>query len=258
MSQHVDKNDLNPIEWQAETLRLTAFPLNPERLTESSWWEDLVGESPDSKTSQPKTGELEQVGPFEHGKLVLKVQPARTDWIYTHIKEAETVGQLEAGAVGPFLNSLEVFNPRMIRWFEICPPIQRLAFGAILVAPVEDRKAGYLQLSGYLPSVTLDPEGSSDFLYQLNRPRESSIDGFEIKINRLTKWSIGVWRSLELLMSPVSAAYRRTEGQPFCRLELDINTDQNFASELPKEKLNQIFQTLVDLGKEIAQKGDIK
>jgi len=42
-----------------------------------------------------------------------------------------------------------------------------------------------------------------------------------------------------------------------CNVELDISTDKEFQSELPREQLSIIFQELVELGKEIARDGDI-
>ncbi len=42
-----------------------------------------------------------------------------------------------------------------------------------------------------------------------------------------------------------------------CRLELDINTAPEFKSALKKTMLSKLFDELVELGMEIAHKGDI-
>jgi hypothetical protein len=42
-----------------------------------------------------------------------------------------------------------------------------------------------------------------------------------------------------------------------CRLELDINTAEDFVGELPHEPLPDLFQELTKLGLEIATQGDI-
>jgi hypothetical protein len=55
---------------------------------------------------------------------------------------------------------------------------------------------------------------------------------------------------------PQSISYPTSEIYA-CRLELDINTPQSFQNELPYDQLNNIFQELVDLGREIATEGDI-
>jgi len=132
----------------------------------------------------------------------------------------------------------------MLRWLAGCPPLQRLAFGAVLTRPVDDLLTGYRQISDYLPFVQLDPESSSDFSYQINRPRNSTVIS-GLRINRFSRWS-------------VARVFASTfDTQIGCRVELDINTAQEFQGELPQEKLPVIIQELVDLGKEIAENGDI-
>ena len=42
-----------------------------------------------------------------------------------------------------------------------------------------------------------------------------------------------------------------------CRLELDINTDGDFEGELPRQALPALWDELVRLGAEIAEKGDV-
>ncbi len=42
-----------------------------------------------------------------------------------------------------------------------------------------------------------------------------------------------------------------------CRIEIDVSTAADFPDELPREKLATILRELVNLGKEIASRGDI-
>ena len=131
------------------------------------------------------------------------------------------------------------------------------AFGAVLLRPVENRQAGYQQIAAYLPHVQLDPEGASDFLYQINRPRNSNSGIPDLRINRLSKWSIAASMESTFSFGSTSAAHFPGPRHFACRLELDINTVPDFRDELAREQLPQIFQELVDLGKEIAKAGDI-
>lgn len=242
--------------WQAINLRLTAFPSPAAQFAEPTWWSDLIGNAPEKRISKPKRLEQQEEGPFEGGNLILSVQPSRIDWVLTTLKEQER-GQ-ELSVIGSFPVALDKYLKLVVSWLSsrMCPPLERLAFGAILLQPVEDRTTGYRQLSTYVHSVDLDPEGTSDFFYQINRPRESRSGIPGLRINRLSKWSRAGLQDIEVTLAPVP---RQTAGPVrfACHLELDINTAHEFRNELPQEQLSQIFQELVDLGKEIASKGDI-
>src|SRR5262249_9107031 len=129
----------------------------------------------------------------------------------------------------------------------------RLAFGAILKTPVGNREEGYGVLQKFLPSVRLDPAASSDFMYQINRPREVKFGNVSILINRLSRWAVEIVETRHL--SPGQPLMASQEFR--CNLELDINTSPDFQGELPQRKVREIFETLVDFGREIALEGDI-
>lgn len=246
--------------WQAETLRLTVFHSPDVHVAEPTWWAELRGEPPEIKLSRPKVGAQREEGPFEEGKLVLAVQMGRIDWLFTIAidKEPNAEGIL---TIGNFPESLGKFLELMQRWFELgsCPSAQRLAFGAVLLQPVESLQKGYRRILEYLPYVESGPEGSSDFLYQINRPRDSHSEIPGLRINRLSKWSVaGLTRmQSKLSVSPPSVMYFQGQEHFACRLGLDINTAVDLKEELTREQLPVIFRELVDLGKQIAQEGDI-
>jgi hypothetical protein len=244
--------------WQVQVLRLTAFPSPSARVVEPTWWTDLVGEPPETRISRPRIGGHQEEGPFRGGRLLLTVQPNRIDWRFTAVDEEER--EVETiPIIGSLPESVGIFLPLMRRWFELetCLPAQRLAFGAILLQPVEDRSAGYRQISLYLPCVELDPEGSSDFSYQINRPRDSGSGITDLRINRLSKWSVAARARAQLSIGSAAVRYSRSQEDFSCRLELDINTAADFQEELTCEQLPQVFEELVDLGQEIAREGDI-
>ena len=75
---------LRPVtDWQAESLRLTVFPVPGTRDPEPTWWADLVGNSPDARTLRPKVGEFHEEGLFKDRKLTLAIRPNRIDWLLT-------------------------------------------------------------------------------------------------------------------------------------------------------------------------------
>lgn len=253
---------LPPLDaWKVENLRLTAFYPSGAKIDPSTWWTDLIGYPPEKVLSRPKMGHLQQDGVFEGKRLVLQVQPERVDW---NLRPPVLSPEEEESDILPIVGSLpDVLNSfldLMFRWLQIQPPITRLAFGAILLQPVQDLRAGYITIGEYLPYVKVDPDRSSEFSYQINRPRDctSGIEG--LRINRLTRWSVAKFGFGSIGISlgrELAASVGVTQERFACRLELDINTSPDFRGELPQERLPGLFQELVELGQEIAAKGDI-
>ena len=244
--------------WQSSTLRLTAFLGPTARVSENTWWADLIGKPPESRTIRQQKCEQNDQGPFEQGTIALNVNPARVDWLFLPKVDPETF-EGNMPTVGSFPEVVDLFLKLMQRWLTppMCPLIQRLAFGAILHQPTDRRPSGYALLNGYLPAVDVDPQNSSDLLYQINRPRQSKCGIKNLLINRVSKWSVA---SMQLIGIPADQAPSTKMLGPesfACHVELDINTDKEFQNDLPREQLSIIFQELVDLGKEIARDGDI-
>jgi hypothetical protein len=250
-----DTKESHVTQWDAESLRLTAFVPPLAHVDELTWWSNMTGYPPESRVWRSKLGELTEIGPYEGKNLILVVRPGRVDWQMAPLEQGEPGDELPM--LGSYSESIEAFVGLMKQWLPLSPPVQRLAFGAVLLRPAKDRLDGYKMLSAYLPFVKLDAE-SSDFGYQINRPRKSSTDLTGLKINRLSKWS--VMARLGLMFSLVGQELARQHASPVataCRLEVDINTSPDFAGELPKEKLSAVLDELIALATEIATKGEV-
>ncbi|HLF84261.1 MAG TPA: hypothetical protein VI837_08815 [Blastocatellia bacterium] len=156
--------------------------------------------------------------------------------------------------IARFSEALESFKTIAIRLLASSPNLIRLAFGAALLQPSDTRAIGYQQLAAFLPYVRLDPENSSDFLYRINRRRASKVvEGAEI--NRLSTWSVAALVNAQIPLLPAGKAVFTTE----CfasRVELDINTAQEWKADLPNDLLESLFQELTELAIEIAEQGD--
>lgn len=244
--------------WEVETIRMTAFFNELFAIDDKvDWWSEATGESPEESTLRPKDDLFQVSGAYEDGSLKLQVNPVRVDWLYSGVlKETQ-----QSGAFVSFRDLhpvLDRFQKIISNWFErsTIPPINRIAFGVVLISPVEGRVEGYKVLDSLLP-VEISPEDSSDFMYQINRPRPSaSVAG--MLINRLSKWSVAVRESMQLAVAPDTAQLVRTgETAHALRLELDINTSGSHEGKFPKESSLSIFRELIDLGIEISQRGDI-
>ncbi len=250
MSPDTD-NKLPPLEaWQANNLRMTAF-LSPDANIEGqTWWSELVGSEPETINTQSRLKQRAEAGEYRDGTLLLQTQPTRIDWLYTPI---ETNGGLPMP--GPFVEQTAIFRELINKWLASpsCPPLDRLAFGALLLQPVESAMASYRLLARYT-KLPIDLDHSSDFLYRINRPRTSNIvRASQLLINRLSTWSTVA--RVTMTLTPLLSS-RTSISDVACSLELDISTAPDVRS-LPREQLSELFDELSELGREIAEQGDI-
>ncbi len=257
MAKKAQKVQAAPADWRAESLRLTAFLRRPEDKLDVGSWQEFLGSEPKSSESRPREGLVLEGGSCGQGWLTLEGSPIRVDW-RLGINPEDRGTSPEIPSLGDFESVQGQFGVLMKRWLKKSPPLNRLAFGAILNLPVENLTEGYRLLGNYLPKVEIDPERSRDLFYQINRrrPSRSGIEGVEI--NRLTKWSVSQLRAGLMDLSPGHGQFMETAEPLFaCRLELDINTAPEFKSSLKKSRFSKLFDELVELGMEIARNGDI-
>lgn len=247
-------------EWHAEQFRLTVFPMPGAIARSPEWWEWVAGSAPDQTTSNPKKGSALVTGLFGPGKLVLRLEPDRIDWLVVPPDlEADALPeQLEVPNVGPLTEALGTFSDIAERWLgrNDLPDMGRIAFGAVLIHTEPDVRSAYLRLPDYVP-VQVDPQ-SSDFLYQINIPVASRTEIDGLQINRLTKWSAVSFRSFSVRFTGATVTPEPVPKPGFAlRLELDINTAPGFEGPLPKGRLVEVYRELVSLGREIAAEGTL-
>jgi hypothetical protein len=240
--------------WGTSQLRLTAFFAPSATLEQpDAWWLQVTGEPPDKTIKDSKQATVDVQGGFADGLLTLKTQPTRIDWLYTPATPPDALPDPTA-VIGPMPAGSAKFSEPIAKWFSLpdCPELIRLAFGAVLLIPAESRVSGYEALGSFLPSVKIDAKNSSDFQYQINRPRQSSVLS-GLTVNRLSKWGVAGLQSF--VASPAGLTFGNI--QHFSRLELDINTSHENVKVFSKEAVPQLFKELVQLGAEIAEKGDV-
>ena len=184
------------------------------------------------------------------------MQPGRIDFIFSSI-ENNTINTGNIKTLGLFDDVIKIFLTPIQEWnnLDSAPISRRIAFGALLIQNVENKKRSYEKLSSYLPYVKLDVEKSSDFFYQINRPRESLVvEG--LSINRLSKWS-AIQQQL-VSVELISGSRQISDPSYACQLELDINTSQKRDVDIDREVEYELFRELMEFGKEISVEGDIE
>jgi hypothetical protein len=243
--------------WQAQQLRLTAFPLDPVAAADANWWASTFEEPPESSTRKRGGLSLQQ-GPIGGYLASVIVDLERITWTFEGAIDAEQ-GDVPGVPItlGPLTESLSACTRHFDRAVERLPPTRRLAFGAALNLPVADREEGYRQLDEFLPSVQVSPE-SYDFRYTINRRRASKSGIQGLYVNRLSNWMVMDWRVLASESPFRPGAPVRSLARSFaCRLELDVNTSGDRIDALPQESLLGIWNELVESGVEIADLGDV-
>jgi hypothetical protein len=243
-----------PADWLAESIRATVFPAPGPHPNAEPWWRALIGEDPETRTVKPATREYLEEGPFEGGRLQLVVNSLGV--IQWQLQQ-QPMKELPAGLlnIGPLPDVTARFADLIERWLPMSPPATRIAFGLVAVLPVESSRGAYEALGRYLrESVRIDPNGSSDFIYRINRPRPSTIVS-GLVVNRLSTWSA-------LRLAVLASSLRQDPGRVVheaygCRVELDINTVPTFQSQFDAVTGGQVFRELQDFALEIVRDGDI-
>ena len=84
--------DDRTLEWQTESLRVTVFPASPLlKLDDLDWWRRAVEQEPQSRTTQPRIGQLQESGLIGAGPagLILTCTKDRIDWQFGRLPEQQ-------------------------------------------------------------------------------------------------------------------------------------------------------------------------
>jgi len=242
----------NKIDWLVESFRITAFTTNPLAELDYDWWKIITEEQPNTKTIDNKENSLIEEGIYNDNNLKLTVKRERLDWNIIPILNVSDLPGFSN--IGLLSDTIGIVKKIFDDWTTKCdvPELKRIAFGAILLFPVDSREDGYKILNFLLNKIDLDHRDTSDFLYQINWKIDAKTDIDELRINQLTKWSTAVAKFLKLPSADeVVELYA-------CRLELDMNNIKLEERSIPKDKLIPLFDELINLGINISVKGDKK
>ena len=245
--------------WFVQTLRFTAFPLTPAIQLQQSWWRDIAGD--DSEVVSKKS-ERAEIGRFEDITLALTMDLLRLQWSVSAPPPIEIDSFEGLQTIGKFVDRKVWFQKLVNQWLTNCPPISRLAFGGVLVIPVDTREQGYELLDRFLRVTEVDPS-STDFLYRVNRPLASRVNP-TLRINRLSTWVVGKWM-VEIRALQPGQVGTGLGGQAICTerfactLEFDINTEPKLpVEELSRESLTALFEELASHAQNLARHGDVR
>jgi hypothetical protein len=230
-------------------------------------------------------GHATAVGQLEEGRLQLQVtcQPTRVDWLFSRTVNATfqlpgqqaSVPEIFSGAE-PVDVALDTLLRRIGSWLPKATSCVRLAVGCSGHIFVANKDDGYRVLQKYLPTMQLDAIGSSDFSYQINRPRPSHVVADGLIINRLSQWGV-ITMTLQTQASLASANVLQSTPPPlqpqpqpqtlplqftmkpvlYARAITDVSTAAENSKDLPAEKIPELLSELCSLSVEIFGVGDV-
>lgn len=247
--------------WEAESIRFTVFP-HPgweQPVTSPTVWESLGG--PPLRTMDiPGNGLATFVGAEGGTQITMTIRPDRIDWDL----RAEPPNQPQWATPAPLTLpdptvALDQGKAIVNAWFHsnFASEAIRLAFGAVLLSRADGLQEGFDELNDYI-KVDGYSEDVSDFLYQVNRRRPSSVLPF-ITMNRLARWTVREFYTLSVTVGPPSGPQVETPSAGFASvLELDMSTTADPQLPIDPVICAELFQELATLGTEIAVEGDIE
>jgi hypothetical protein len=253
------KKKVSNTEWLIYNLRFTFFTKEKIEGDKSSWWVSVTGKQPEKSISQPSLYRFQAMGEQKEANLLLQYEPGRVDWFFTppESKENETIKTSdEKMNLGNFFSKTKNYYDLIKKWSNYELKFERMAFGAILHLPVKDQVDGYNKLQDFLPALKIDSKNSSDLFYQINRPLKTEIGGKEIKLNRISKWSVPLIQKVLFIAGPTTIEHRGGSSI-FCQLELDVNTSPESSKVVGNTNFHKIFDKLIKESEKIAREGDV-
>lgn len=242
------------IEWAAETVRLSLFTTEAVDITNADWL-GLTGQ-PEAPNTQSMPGRRVMFGPFHPGALHLQALGNRLDCILA--PQPQEAPPLEDGLVsmGDPLAAIRSFVSATSEWLgQISRPVNRLAFGIVLISKQESKRSASQKIINILQSIQKDRD-YDDLMFRVNWPTTSKYEN-GILLNRITNWA-----SLNIQMQLVTAGHQAfvAEAAPITiiRLECDNSTAPDRSRAIDRSNLVPIYRELVDLAVENIEKGEIR
>lgn len=244
-----------PIDWGVNQLRLSVFCNNNTKASDATWKMLTGQDEAETRTSVP--GGKNFGGNVAGGVLNLIFAAQRLDLILT-AKPPEkpepaipTVGQW-----AEVRNNFDRMSNVLLGSMQ--QEIVRLAVGGVLLGAKETLDDTYGELSRLLKSLRVQPKIMRDLHYRVNWPTESkAMQG--LKINRLTTWAaMRIQMSFMQITGDKMSVAGSADNELFAvRLECDHNTDASNQAPFDPKLVLPIYNELLGLFVENAEKGEI-
>ena len=241
------------LDWRTESLRLSLFFQQPVKFDVADW--KLITGQDEPETIQKTVVARTLSGPFLDGVFHVNVIGSRIDCMLLPKAPTEMVEEGYFPHVGIFAAACSAFVDATKLWLEgIQEPVVRMAVGGGALAKCADLQDAYSALLGMLQSVKGDPTRMRELIFRVNWPVLSQkVQG--ILLNRISAWSVLQIRLM--VQTDQSAVINETAAAQVIRMEFDNSTDANRLVPFDQTNLVPIYEELVALALENAEKGEM-
>lgn len=243
------------LEWTAETLRLSLFFPNPVKVVEADW-KTITGQD-EPQTIQNVAARRTLAGPFLDGVLQINGIGQRIDCVLLPKSPTEAVEEGYIPQVGSLPAACAAFVDATKPWIEsVQEPVLRIAVAGTALARCDNVQDAYTKLLKMLQSVKGDPERMRELVFRINWPTTSTkMQG--LVLNRITTWSILQIQLQLMVRTGQSTVLNETPATQVIRFEFDHNTDAGRTEPFDRATLVPIYEELVALALENAEKGEM-
>jgi hypothetical protein len=98
-------------EWDAQILRVTAFPRDPMQPDQLPGWSELLGVEPEIAQTRPREAVRVEAGPYQSGWLALEASPVRIDWKFSSYPDQTSASKW--ASVGDLAEAERLFIPHV-------------------------------------------------------------------------------------------------------------------------------------------------
>jgi hypothetical protein len=239
--------------WEANTIRLTLFPVEPIPSSFDAW-RTLFDAEPDTEETRAKEGFKRQAGQYGSGAAEVQYTPARLDVIIipppAEINPAQPV--LPNITFGPIVDRLSEFENLTPEWLMNLPfRINRMAISGNAMIEKDTIQETYEVLKEYIKSVDVKPATMRELLYRINWQRPATLVEY---YNNIQFWSSIVFQGQSVVndqMPPVTM-----QRKFLAQLQFDVNTPEDRARRLEARELSPIFGEMLALVREALTEGE--
>jgi hypothetical protein len=243
------------LEWTAETLRLSLFFADSVKASIADW-KAITGQD-EPQTIQSVAGRRSMIGPFQGGVLQMNAIGSRLDIVLLPKTPSETVEDGYVPTIGTLGDVCTDFVKATAEWlagFE--QPIIRMAVAGSALAKCDSLQDAYTKLLGMLASVKGDPEKMRELIFRVNWPVNSRQSN-GLMLNRITVWAVIQIQLQIMVQTGTKTVVNETPASQVIRLEFDNNTDAARTEPFDRASLVPIYDELIALALENAEKGEV-
>lgn len=239
--------------WLPELLRVTFFYTTPPQVEMRPSLETTLGIESESTEIRGIEKSFAQVGSLGVGKIALGIQGPRLDWVWNIDSSTEdaamSLGDVEA-SIDEFLKLLE-------NWVKAQTNVSRIAMGGIFAIPADNRIDAYQKLQPYLHVLQLEPETTSELMYQINRFAIREFLGKQATFNRITKWGARAVRKGAFIFTS-DGNLQSTNSEPVysATCELDLSSPVDMSTPFGGEEAAKLLLDFKIDALEILETGD--